>query len=62
MAGVSVRMPLSVTSDGTRPLGLMARYSGERCSLVAKLILTVEYSAPASSSAIWEASAQVPVA
>ena len=29
--GVSVSIPRSVTKAGTRPLGLMARYSGERC-------------------------------
>jgi MFS family permease len=36
MAGISVRIPLSVIIAGTRPLGLMARYSGVRCSLPAE--------------------------
>jgi len=52
-------MPLPVTMAGTRPFGLMARYSGPRCSSAAKLILTVEYSAPASSKAMCDASEQV---
>ncbi len=36
IAGVSVRMPRSVTSDGTRPFGLIARYSGLFCWLALK--------------------------
>jgi hypothetical protein len=59
-AGVSVRMPRSVTSDGTRPFGLIARYSGLFCWLLLKSIRSVVYGAPASCSAICEASAQLP--
>ena len=36
IAGVSVKMPRSVTSAGTRPFGLMARYSGLFCWLLLK--------------------------
>jgi hypothetical protein len=59
MAGVSVRTPRSVTSAGTRPFGLSARYSAARCPLRAKSTRTVSYAAPACSSAGCDASAQV---
>ena len=36
IAGVSVRMPRSVTSAGTRPFGLIVRYSGLFCWLFLK--------------------------
>ena len=36
LAGVSVSVPCSVTSAGTRPLGFTARYSGVRCCWLAK--------------------------
>ncbi|MNC87565.1 hypothetical protein D3C83_32980 [compost metagenome] len=59
MAGVSVSTPASVTNAGTRAFGLIARYSGLRWSLARKSSRTAEYSAPASSSAMCDASEQV---
>jgi hypothetical protein len=41
IAGVSVRMPRSVTSDGTRPFGLIPRYSWLFCWLVLKSTFSV---------------------
>src|SRR5881275_460321 len=55
--GVSVNVPLSVTSAGTRPFGFTARYSGLRWACEPKSSRTASYGAPASSSAMWVASA-----
>src|SRR5450631_1796416 len=59
-AAVSVSTPLSVTSAGTRPLGLMARKSELCCCPDPKSSVTRSKSAPASRRAMCEARAQVP--
>jgi hypothetical protein len=60
IAGVSVNMPSSITKAGTLPLGLIAIYSGERCSLFEKSTRASAYSAAVSSKAMCEANAQLP--
>jgi len=59
-SGVSVSVPLSVTSAGTRPFGFIARYSELLWACEPKSTGTASYGAPASSSAMCVASAQVP--
>jgi hypothetical protein len=50
----------STTHVGTRPRGLMARYSGLRCWPAAVSIFWVSYARPVSSRVMWEASEQAP--
>jgi len=52
--------PSSITSAGTRPRGLILRYSGVRCSLLANDKACDSNLAPLSSMPICEAVEQAP--